>query len=180
MNFYCKQNNIKKLDLQMRNKRGFALLFSVLISSFLLTIGLSVLSISLKELTISTASRQSIYAIYAAESGYECAVYWDNRARLPPPPGNFPWTGDEVVCGKYQVTFPDVDGTGLVVGNSSQTSIPVLGQIFVDADGDDSGPNFSIEIYKEITSTGIDTVITSTGYDKIDGDRVERSLSREY
>jgi hypothetical protein len=57
--------------------RGFALLFSVLISSLLLTIGLSIFSIALKELAISTAARQSIHAFFAADSGRERALYED-------------------------------------------------------------------------------------------------------
>lgn len=58
-------------------KKGFAMLFSVLISSMLVVIGLSIFNITLKELTISTSGRESQIAFYAANSGMECALYWD-------------------------------------------------------------------------------------------------------
>jgi Tfp pilus assembly protein PilX len=66
-----------KFEITKNNKKGFALLFAVLVSSLLLTIGLSIFNIALKELAISTASRQSIYAFYAADSGREYVLYRD-------------------------------------------------------------------------------------------------------
>lgn len=57
---------------------GFAMLFSVLISSLLVVVGLSIFNLTLKELTISTAARESQAAFYAAHAGLECALYWDN------------------------------------------------------------------------------------------------------
>lgn len=67
---------IKRKILE-NNKQGFALLFAVLVSSLLLTIGLSIFSLTLKELAISTSARQSIYAFFAADSGREKALYQD-------------------------------------------------------------------------------------------------------
>ncbi len=64
-------------DLEKPKKRGFAMLFSVLISSLLVVVGLSIFNITLKELTISTSGRESQIAFYAANSGMECALYWD-------------------------------------------------------------------------------------------------------
>lgn len=61
----------------LQSKSGFAMLFSVLISSLLVVIGLSIFNITLKELSISTSSRESQTAFYAANSGMECALYWD-------------------------------------------------------------------------------------------------------
>ena len=53
------------------------MLFSVLISSLLVVVGLSIFNITLKEMTISTAGRESQVAFFAANSGLECALYWD-------------------------------------------------------------------------------------------------------
>jgi hypothetical protein len=63
-------NNIK-------NKKGFALLFAVLISGLLITIGISIFNISIKELMISASIRDSQTAYYAADSAAECFFYWD-------------------------------------------------------------------------------------------------------
>lgn len=58
-------------------KRGFALLFSVLVAGILLTIGLGIFSITFKELLLSSSDRESQIAFYAADTGTECALYWD-------------------------------------------------------------------------------------------------------
>jgi Tfp pilus assembly protein PilX len=59
------------------HKRGFVLLFAVLISSILLSIGLGMFSIAYKELLLSTTDRESQVAFYAADTGMECVLYWD-------------------------------------------------------------------------------------------------------
>ena len=58
-------------------KRGFAVLFSIMLASFLITLGISIFSISLKEIQITTSVRDSQIAYYAADSARECALYWD-------------------------------------------------------------------------------------------------------
>jgi hypothetical protein len=70
-----------------KNKKGFAMLFSVLTASFLITIGMSIFNISLKELMISTSVRDSQTAYYASQSAYECFKYWqlfDTRGAFSP------------------------------------------------------------------------------------------------
>ena len=56
---------------------GFAMLFAVLASSLLISIGISIFNISLKELQIATSEQASQSAYYAADSAEECALYWD-------------------------------------------------------------------------------------------------------
>jgi hypothetical protein len=142
---------------EYNNKKGFALLFSVLVSSLLLTIGLSIFSIALKELAISTASRQSIHAFYAADSGREYALYRDTKIKngFFTYLGGSSWTPDSL---EIKSTDPDVNITD-------------LGQ-----------PNFKIVISKSKTAsaTKIDTTITSSGYDTDSGDRVERAIEQNY
>lgn len=69
--------NIKKIKKFSKSSTGFAMLFAVLTASLLLTIGISIFNISLKELTISTNTRESQIAFFAADSARECALYWD-------------------------------------------------------------------------------------------------------
>ncbi len=61
------------------NNKGFALLFAVLISSVLLSIGISIFNLTLKELILSSSGRESQFAFYAADTGAECALYWDAK-----------------------------------------------------------------------------------------------------
>ena len=65
---------------------GYALLLSVLISGLILSIGLGLLSIVEKKITLSSLGRESQRAFYAADSGAECGLYWDRTH------GGFPMT----------------------------------------------------------------------------------------
>ena len=47
------------------------------ISSLLLSIGISIYNITLKELILSSYGRNSQFAFYAADTGLECALYWN-------------------------------------------------------------------------------------------------------
>ncbi len=62
----------------MKGKRGFTVLFAVLISSILLSIGIAILDLTLKQFTLSSVSKDSQIAFYAADTGQECAMYWDH------------------------------------------------------------------------------------------------------
>lgn len=59
--------------------RGFTLLIAVLVSGILLSLGFAIFNIVSKELVLSSAGRESQFAFYAADSGIECALYWDNK-----------------------------------------------------------------------------------------------------
>lgn len=62
-----------------KNQKGFALLMAVILTSTLLLITYSLSSITLKEITLSYAGKDSELAFYAADTGVECAQYWDIR-----------------------------------------------------------------------------------------------------
>ena len=65
-----------------REKRGgFAMLFAVLVSSVLLSIGLSIFNLTVKELVLSSSGRESQFSFYAADTGAECAIYWDVKGK---------------------------------------------------------------------------------------------------
>ncbi|MGC9602478.1 MAG: hypothetical protein ABSE76_01925 [Minisyncoccia bacterium] len=59
--------------------KGFTLFFALLVSSLALAIGLAIYDITVRELQLSEAATQSQYAIYAADTGAECALYWENK-----------------------------------------------------------------------------------------------------
>ena len=62
---------------QLTTTRGFTVLFAVVVSAIVLSIGLSIANIMLKQITISSAGRESQIAFYTADSGAECAIYAD-------------------------------------------------------------------------------------------------------
>lgn len=62
-----------------QKENGFALLFTVLVVSILLAISLSISNITLRELVLSSTTRDSHIAFYAADTAYECALYTDTK-----------------------------------------------------------------------------------------------------
>jgi Tfp pilus assembly protein PilX len=59
------------------NNQGFTLFIAIIIVATLLLVSTGIASISVKENFLTSASRESQYAFYAADSGAECAIYWD-------------------------------------------------------------------------------------------------------
>ena len=91
--------------LPRRTRRGFTLLLSVLVAGVLLAIGLAIFNIVIKELLLSSSGRDSQFAFYAADSGAECALYWDQKQS-----GFSTSTAGDITCN--QVTIPSVGGEG--------------------------------------------------------------------
>jgi len=67
-----------KVNKKIQSK-GFALLYTSLISSLLLSLALSISVIVMKDIRLSSISRESQKAFYAADTAAECALYWDFR-----------------------------------------------------------------------------------------------------
>jgi len=62
---------------QLSQRGGYALMLSIVVSSIVLSIGISLLNIVQKELILSATGRDSQFAFYAADAGLECVLYWD-------------------------------------------------------------------------------------------------------
>lgn len=58
-------------------QKGFALLLAIIVSVVVLTIGLSILSSSLKQQLLTDLSQESERAFHAAYAGVECAQFWN-------------------------------------------------------------------------------------------------------
>jgi Tfp pilus assembly protein PilX len=81
------------------NKKGIALLFSVMLSAIFLTIALGVLNISVKELNFSTSGKDTNNAFFAADSGVECALYNDKS-------GSTTFTGTDSTIDCFGTSYP--------------------------------------------------------------------------
>lgn len=68
----------------MEREKGFTLMLATLVASVALALGTAIFSLAQKELTLSSVGRDSQFAFYAADSGAECALYWDIRFQLFP------------------------------------------------------------------------------------------------
>lgn len=63
----------------MSMKNGFTIFFAMLVGSLSLAIGLAIYDLTVRELDLSATATQSQFAIYAADAGAECVLYWDSK-----------------------------------------------------------------------------------------------------
>ncbi len=140
---------------------------AVVITGTLLLIATSLVSLAAKQSLISNSGRESQLAFYAADTGMECALYWDANA----PSGISAFatsTGTIISCNK------DLQNTGneWVVGGSSVSVIDTI--------------TFLPEPYcatVTVTKNGNETLIEARGYNTCDPAnprRVERAVRADY
>lgn len=60
--------------------KGFTIFFAMLVGSLALSVGFAIYDLTVREIDLSAAASQSQYAIYVADTGAECALYWDSKA----------------------------------------------------------------------------------------------------
>jgi len=75
MKLFSKQKNIQ-------DTRGIAIYISVVVTAALVLVSFSVISLAIKQIGTSGAGRDSQGAFYVADSGVECAIYWDFKNPL--------------------------------------------------------------------------------------------------
>lgn len=61
------------------SKSGFALLISMIVVGVVVSVGLSILELTIKQLALATNSKDSEKALHAANAGLECSQYWRNK-----------------------------------------------------------------------------------------------------
>ena len=70
--------------VNIKRGRGFTIFFAMLVGSLALAVGVAIYDLTVRELDLSGTATQSQYAIYAADAGAECALYWDLKCALGP------------------------------------------------------------------------------------------------
>ena len=158
------KSSVSQQSVLTFKKSGFVLLLAMLVSSLLLSIGLAVFNITIKQVTLASAGRESQFAFYVADTGIECALYWDIQH------GAFAVSSaSDIMCNEQ--TF-SVGGSGF--------DVPMTFTI-----------NFPPDLYCAIVSvTKTDlgggatrTIIESRGYNTCDTSntrRVERAIRVRY
>lgn len=115
-----KKINNKACPAKRERSGGFVLLFAVTLSAILLSIALGVGNIALKELKFSTSAKDTNDAFFAADTGIECAEYYDKST------GNI---------------FKDGGGTNIqCIGNPNSAVVRGFA-------GDSSAPFWSFTLY---------------------------------
>jgi len=173
------------------SRRGFVLSLAVLVSGILLSIGLAIFSSALKELILSSSGRESQFAFYAADTGSECALYWDIRHPGPGfPTSVFATSSDSTIlpdesgvfCNAEDITDPQ-SGWSTTIGwdvstpgtyqSVSYEAVTVFDMAFAN------GSCATITVIKDSGTTRID----SRGFNTCDTGnprRVERGLRVSY
>lgn len=142
------------MNIQHSPQKGATLLIAILMASVMLSVGLGVYQRTYKELYFASFWKQAQIAFAAADSGLECALYWD----LHP--------ATEYTCfGNASALWPTI-----LVGTPQTLSMDVYGSCVI------------VEITKNAVSPL--TTIKSRGYNDVCGStnprRVERGLRIDY
>jgi len=164
------------------SKKGFAVLFAVLLASFLITLGISIFSISLKEIQIATSARDSQIAYYIADSARECTLYWDIKQ------GAFPTClNSDCSISTTQITPITCNGSNIYLTFTKKdsltyyTGINPVPNFFQASSTSLSAPIADVGIVKTFnTGTGrVVTTISAYGHNTgILGRRVERGIQQ--
>lgn len=146
--------------------RGFTLFIALVVTGTLLLIASGVVSLAVKQSLISVSGRDSQIAFYAADSGLECALYWDVKN----PSGQSAFattTGTMINCNRDA----NNGGNQWVVGGSSASSFTI---------------NFAPEnacAKVTVVKSNSSTTIESLGYNTCNSTnprRVERAVRATY
>lgn len=150
------------------NEKGITLFVAIVVSATLLLIATGMINLALKQKSIANSGRDSQMAFYAADTGMECALYWD----VASPTGQSAFStsmGTIINCNK------DANNSSnqWVVGGSA---VSVINRINFLPD-----PYCAIvTVTKNVNGT---TQIESLGYNTCDSSnprRVERAVRAEY
>lgn len=129
-------------------ERGFTLLLAALISSVVLTLAGSIFTIAQKQVMLSSLGRDSQFAFYAADTGAECALYWDVRFAA------------------FSTSSPDVTPIcdGQTLSPTGQEEAPPYAVTFqIDLFTDESG-GYCTDVTVEKNTSNPFTVIHADGY----------------
>lgn len=151
-------------------QRGSTLFYTILVSGLFLLVALGLSDIALQETQFSAFSRDSQTAFYAADTGVECATYWDYVDPTASvfhsdgsPPDGFSCINRDIDDGAdYQVTA----ASGPVWQHATTT-------FWIPFASSDNEPCVQVEVGKYEHPTGnTKTVIIARGYNIADNTAV--------
>jgi len=125
---------------QIKNS-GFTLLLALVVIGIVLVVGLGVFDIILREIALSAEGRESQKAFYAADTGVECALYYDTNHLIstttPPGPSNIKCANQTInnVGGSPVFTFEFSLSNGACVSVNVDKSSPTPPKTTIKAKG---------------------------------------------
>lgn len=153
-------------------KNGIALYIAISVTGALVLVAFAIIELALKQIAVSSAGRDSEAAFYAADSGSECAIFWDVKNPTSPGTSAFATTTTQAIsCNSLAIT------PSLAVapqGNGTSTfTITFLPDPYCAI----------ISVAKSYTGNTSATRIESRGYNSCDStayQRVERAIRVDY
>ncbi len=156
-----------KIKLYKNKQKGIALFIAILVSGVVLVIGAGVMEISLKEMKLSSLGRESAKAFYAADTGLECALYWDNVTNIDNRGTVFPKNSSETL-----MVFNCAGGVGIDSVTSDASSATTKFGILLGGVDD---PCVDVIVSKVDNITYVTTTIESRGLNSCDSANPRRS-----
>ena len=158
-----------------KNNKGYALYTAIVLTSLLIVVAYATATVSVRQLQLSVSSSDSQIAFYSADTGLECAIYFDLKSSFISQFATS--TAGSISCGNTVITT----GSQTVPTNPSQLS--VIGG------GGFSNPssifyfltNPGCVIVKVTKNNDNTTTIESRGYNSCSGNlRFERGVVLTY
>lgn len=146
----------------MKNQQGFTLLIAIVITATLLLVSTGIVTVAVKEAFLSASARESQHAFYAADTGIECAIFWDVRNE----------TG---------VSAFDAGGTSNITCNGETFTVGGANVSTFSFDFESTGNPYCAQV--TVTKDNGLTIIESRGYNTCDPTntrRVERAVRVGY
>jgi Tfp pilus assembly protein PilX len=185
---------MKKITKKSNQTGGFTVLYAMLIAALLLSIGISIYNVLLKDLSLSESASDSQIALFSAESGLECALYWDfkgtNVFATSTASGAFAGTAN---CGPnstniVQSGFPtnySLPATPWYLQEGANYATTTFTVYYVSGSSQvqTTGNCAIVSIGKYVNGASVNTSVSSLGYNTCDNTssrRVERGLEVSY
>jgi len=173
------RNSSKKI----KEGEGFVVLFAVVLSSIILSVALGVANIASKELIFTTSAKNSNEAFYAAGTGAECALYYDQTSVITA-------TGNALAFGQ-PTSDVITECAGTAVNLNSGTGIKADPWVFYLFPLGASGKGCAkVSLWKNDSVTPVITTIDAKGYNVYNptsltcgfsgSNRVERHIELTY
>lgn len=172
---YESGKNVKNRSVNVRGmkNRGIAIFFAVIIIGTITLVTAGIVNLAVRHLQIADSGESSQHAFYAADSGMECALYWDVRNPSGTSAFSTSTPTSPITCnGKSIVVSPVVSG------------VTRAGTTTISFDFTPSDPYCAVvAIAKWYSGSTLRTKIESRGYNTCDltnSRRVERAVRATY
>jgi hypothetical protein len=157
-----------KREYFKNNKKGFVLLYTMILSSIILAVAFGILRIAFKETNFGISARAANEAFFAADTGAECAIYHD---KIDPAMNAFSGTLDQMMCAGQNISLNSIgtDAWSFVVSNLGESGVACAKVTLIRDPG-----TFSTTVVSKGYNKGGDTC------DAVSGNVVERQLELTY